>query len=361
MSKDEIRKIVLEEGKSPITVVEEFVDRVKTGEVLHFEDIRNELVDLVTIAQSSSEMISLGLGNAGNLSQLLTSFIDSLAQVFLEIDGVYQTGKTDQVASTINKARQLYTQLFQPNGGPSFAALLAHFYFVQFETEGEDGYPLGFLDEIRKDAEEHSKSILNLLEDLRQKTSEVGTAGYAKIYSDQALMYSRSPSLPPPVSIAARGARHRNDKSKWRLFILPLAPAQGFFVAGVLATGAAIAIAIWIGSASLESLTNLPVILKRVGLLSLALFASRFAFRHYSINKHLAVLYEQKAKALDSFPLLQNGIAGDDAATKNQILGEVARAIFENVDPGYVGAAKSDTGNQSLVNLRQLINPSKSQ
>lgn len=86
----------------------------------------------------------------------------------------------------------------------------------------------------------------------------------------------------------------------------------------------------------------------RLFFLGLATYALTFCARNYRIARHLQVANEQKAVALDTYPLLIEAIGGDRddpgvVDAQNIITAEAARSAFGVIDSGFLSEDRERT------------------
>lgn len=93
-------------------------------------------------------------------------------------------------------------------------------------------------------------------------------------------------------------------------------------------------------------------VLAKVFILGSLSFGVAFASKIYRTNSHLQAVYEQKAKALQTFKLLVDA-AGDDA--KELILAELVRAVFTSADTGVLDKATEHTIVDSAAGMAAIL------
>ncbi len=96
-------------------------------------------------------------------------------------------------------------------------------------------------------------------------------------------------------------------------------------------------------------------LLAKVFILGSLSFGVAFASKIYRTNSHLQAVYEQKAKALQTFKLLVDA-AGDDA--KELVLAELVRAVFTSADTGVLDKATEHTIVDSAAGMAAILSRS---
>lgn len=100
-------------------------------------------------------------------------------------------------------------------------------------------------------------------------------------------------------------------------------------------------------------------LITRFAFFSFLIYLTTFSFRQYSINKHLATVNKHRANALTSYKLFIETIGKEDTESRNALMMEVAKAIYEAGNTGYLSAKKQNSSNPvSLINLIKDIKPS---
>lgn len=142
--------------------------------------------------------------------------------------------------------------------------------------------------------------------------TEVGTGELASFYSAQASKHQAT----------------ARTVLKWLAGIIVALAAGGFVLLLTLPDTSDF------GALARELSTRLVV----VGAVSYALV---FTARLYRVNTHLQSVYEQKAKALETYMLFARGLEGDDSRTA--ILAELVRAVFSPAETGLIDSAGERT------------------
>lgn len=173
---------------------------------------------------------------------------------------------------------------------------------------------LGKATEVLARAAEARDSYAELEARASKLLTEVGTGELASFYNAQA-------------------AKHQGTALKvlkWLAFLIIALALGGFVLLFTLPDTSDY------GALARELSTRLVV----VGAVSYALV---FTARLYRVNTHLQSVYEQKAKALETYMLFARGLEVDEARTA--ILAELVRAVFSPAETGLIDA----TGERTVV------------
>lgn len=100
-------------------------------------------------------------------------------------------------------------------------------------------------------------------------------------------------------------------------------------------------------------------ILTRLIIISTWVYLISFCFKQYSVNKHLATLNRHRSHTLNSFKLFIESLDPGDSLTKNALMIEVAKAIYEQGRTGHL-SGKSSESSPSIIELTRFVNQTSS-
>lgn len=98
--------------------------------------------------------------------------------------------------------------------------------------------------------------------------------------------------------------------------------------------------------------TNLA---SKVIIIAVIIFLMSFAFKQYSVNKHLQTLSQHRQNALNSYKLLTASIIGDDTNSRNALMIQVAKAIYEHSQSTGFLNEKGQNVNSGIIELTKII------
>nr|WP_320020907.1 hypothetical protein [uncultured Draconibacterium sp.] len=99
---------------------------------------------------------------------------------------------------------------------------------------------------------------------------------------------------------------------------------------------------------------NISNIITKALIIALIIFVISFSFKQYSVNRHLQALNTQRQKALNSYKLFMASISKDDINSRNALMIQVAKAIYEPQSTGFL-SEKGQQVNSGLVEITKLI------
>ena len=206
-----------------------------------------------------------------------------------------------------------------------------------------------------KELNEKLEAADRLIEKLDIESSKLAVKHYADIFEAQALEYSVF--------------NNHEKQKKWYNRFVPneWGNAQRWLTFAIIALVVFVTAVCFrlINSAflipeSAQAFTPFIVVnmVGRVLLLSLGIFVISFAFKQYRVNKHLHTLNKHRANTLKSFEYLtQEGKMNDESY--NAILREVAKAIYEAGQTGYVNTNDTNADIPSIVDMTKIIHSPK--
>lgn len=89
--------------------------------------------------------------------------------------------------------------------------------------------------------------------------------------------------------------------------------------------------------------------------IAVIIFLMSFSFKQYSINKHLQTLNTHRQNALNSYQLFTKSIVGDDTNSRNALMIQVAKAIYEHSQSTGFLNEKGQSVNSGIVELTKII------
>ncbi|MGB3183623.1 MAG: hypothetical protein WBB45_19690 [Cyclobacteriaceae bacterium] len=96
-------------------------------------------------------------------------------------------------------------------------------------------------------------------------------------------------------------------------------------------------------------------VLSRALTITIGFFVLRFIARHYNVQRHLYTENKHRASALDAFKLFVNSVKDNDAPTHNALVLEVAKAISQPPQSGYLAGKPGDQTNVPYSDLVKLL------
>lgn len=195
---------------------------------------------------------------------------------------------------------------------------------------------LADVEQFKKNYEDFRTSADSTLTALNKEAGKIGVKQYAEIFDNQAKEHSKS-------------SKEGLGRAQWWLIS-----------AGALF---AILVVLFMFLDSIFSIkgaaTFTPEVFVHVAgrflLVSLIIFLVSFSFKQFRINMHLYTLNKHRANTLKSFEYLTLAPDKLDPGTYNAILMEVAKAIYEAGQTGYIGVNDGQADMPSIIDLSKVI------
>lgn len=188
---------------------------------------------------------------------------------------------------------------------------------------------------ILVEIEDKKNQAETILKELQKKVSEYSVSDYAIVFQDNA-------------------KKHKDLANKWLISGIILAVS---FIGIILA----ITLLSFLPTEIIDEETgkliryNLTNFFTKIIIIAVVVFLMSFAFKQYNINRHQEVLNTHRQNALNSYQLFIKSIIGDDNSSRNALMIQVAKAIYENSQStGYLNE-KSQNVNSGLIEITKLI------
>jgi len=99
---------------------------------------------------------------------------------------------------------------------------------------------------------------------------------------------------------------------------------------------------------------NIGNIMARVLILAIQVFFISFSFKQYTVNRHLQNVNRHRANAFESYQLFDNILPKDDEIHRNELMLQLAKAIYEQGSTGYL-SEKGSNFNLSLTEITKML------
>ncbi|NQU54163.1 MAG: hypothetical protein HQ522_16670 [Bacteroidetes bacterium] len=98
---------------------------------------------------------------------------------------------------------------------------------------------------------------------------------------------------------------------------------------------------------------NITNIVLKVAIISLQIFFISFAFKQFSVNRHLCTVNKHRANAFDSYEFFA-AATKDDTESQKTLMLQLAKAIYEQSSTGYLSGGK-DNVNPSILEITNMF------
>jgi len=278
------------------------------------------------------------------ITTIVTQFVDFYNRILsysIDKDGSQQFREHRTIIQQFNKWNDENYQGFDSNNKPkNFLTIYnAAKNFSKKSNEKEQKLLKSYLSDARKG----KIDIDTILNELRKKASSETVIDYANIFKEQAEKYS---------SYTLR-------LNPWKNRILKIGAAQKWLIIAIL-LGSILIFAIKYLTKIFPLETNDPIEIKiiqlitRFAFISFLIFLVTFCFKQYSICKHLYTINKHRQNTLDSYKLFLESVNREDTMTRNALMMEVAKAIYDSGNTGYLSSKKQESS-PSIIEMTRLI------
>ncbi len=302
-----------------------------------------------------SEMIQLAFGQEdfpegikAQILQIINEFNGHFNQIknySLEKDGAQQFRTHRQILDNFNNWYSFINQGFDNQGKPkNFLTIYNATKNIANESISKDQEKLK---QYITDAKKAKADIDDILNALRKKSAEETVVDYANIFRVQAETYSS----------------FRFKLKPWADKEIKIGASQIWLIVGII-LGATLIFAIkyineifpFNGNEEIE--IRIIQLITRFAFISFLIFLVGFCFRQFSISKHLYTINKHRQNTLDSYKLFLASLDREDGTTRNALMMEVAKAIYEAGSTGYISSKHQDNS-PSIIEMTRLIKEEK--
>lgn len=309
-----------------------------------FNEIREMILEMIDIAEDTK--IPSGLVNQVNsFASTWNSFHKQIETYNLDGDGQsqfrYRQNLIDGIITWYDSCILGYDsqQSNRPNNFLSVYNSIKNFNFKDVETERKK------VAELVKDFQNKKIAVDSITEEFRKKSGEQTLSDYSIIFQNESDRHSCFKiNKKDKVKIGAAEIWLILGVGLSGLFCYFLVTGKMNEILGTITTG--------------ESGVVLTNVLTRLIIISIWVYLISFCFKQYSVNKHLATLNRHRSNTLNSFKLFIESIDPSDSMTKNALMLEVAKAIYEQGMTGHLTGKGADNS-PSIIELTRFVNQTK--
>ena len=193
------------------------------------------------------------------------------------------------------------------------------------------------INNIKSKINSDKDSIDNILKELQKKSSDITMSDYAKIFGKES---------------------NTHNVNSWIWLVVGVALSLIFLILLIFTN--------WYDKFPTEEVLsngttikyNLSNLLIKLLMFAVQIFLISFSFKQYSINKHLSTINRHRQNGLDSFKLFVESISKEDTKTRNSLMLQLAKAIYEQTSTGYIGD-KNQNLNSGIVEITKMIGGNK--
>ena len=331
----------------------EFNDPMIAVGKLYFTEITNAIQEIIEISVNIDLPQSLIISTTAFVSKWIA--INNKLETFNKRIGVDQQLNTynNEIIELFNEYSLGHKYINQVGTGAritepnNFLTTYAMVRSLQNVNLSKEVNKVTELDKLISTAKTMNASMTTMVNEVQRVVSDKTFAEYARIFTKEAEAHSRL-----DVDF--------DFKKKWyKLFSVNIGSAQIWLGFGIILM---LSFAYLIVSGELNNV--LPIegeggelyakIFTRFLAIGTGIYLITFAFKQYSINKHLAVLNRHRANALNSYKLFTGLIDQADTNSRNALMLQVSKAIYEQSNTGHLSSKNQDS--TSIIEMTKYIN-----
>jgi cytochrome c-type biogenesis protein CcmH/NrfF len=304
-----------------------------------FENIRPKFEDILSMiremVQADNESLPIGI------RQRIGPYIDQLNGQYKRFTGFSIDRNPADTHARITRDFESWYNLKIIGGNNNQPDNFITIYnFIKSQQRVSIDESVKNVKNLSNQAMKDSDSIAKILNQLQKKTQENIVEDYARVFKSQAEKYSNFRLLKewPPIQ---------------------LGQAQLWLLAGIILAISFIplvGIVLDLFSISITESIQIKVIngITRLVFISFLLILLNFFFRQFSISKHLYTVNKHRQNTLDSYQLFLSTIDEEDKETRNTLMLEVAKTIYDVGNTGYISSKQTQTF-PSVTNMTRIL------
>lgn len=318
----------------------------------NFDEIKSEfdeshilIMEMVQIAFEEDNFPSGLKTQVLNIVNQFNSHYNKIKTYSIDNDGAHQFRGRNQI---INEFRNWYTWNYQgfdnSNKSRNFLTIYNACKNLSNQSMSKDQ---DTLKKYLKESKTAKTDIDTILSELRKKAAEETVVDYANIFKEQAEKYSSFQIKIKP----------------WSERVFKIGTSQTWLIVGIVfIIGLVFAInfinEIFPFDENKSYKIEIIQLLTRFAFISFLIFLVTFCFKQYSISKHLFTINKHRQNTLDSYKLFLESVDRDDSTTRNALMMEVAKAIYEAGNTGYI-SNKNNQNSPSIIEMTRLVSEKK--
>jgi hypothetical protein len=326
----------------------DFLAEQEKKDMLKFRDKLLEIKKVIDKANVISQHAIIPAPLESKLEEEKNDFFDTCNRLFFKMPNVSSSEYAANRRNAIDRVNNYYTLFFEISSSNQHLLLLNTIDSykndpIESYSEKFDAFSSKFtlLENELKDEIDVAKT---LNKELNEKAAQVIVSSYANIFSNQEVDNKKS---------AINWLRISCSLTFVIIIILFLSISGDWFHITTIKT-------IQEGNRIITQETyNYPNLITKIFIISVSLYLISFSFKQYSINKHLQTLNNHRKNALNSYELFVSSIGKDDTSSKNALMLQVAKAIYENSNTGFLSGKQSDAGTNALTEITKFVSESK--
>lgn len=253
-----------------------------------------------------------------------------------------QVNSSSVKSSYVNSVDNLYSTMltgYSPNSDNNRMSFVSLYTLLKQRQADSLNSSIGEAERIKQEFSELKIKTESLLTSLQDRGKEVTLHDYSKVFSSQANLHSnwnKSELGSAQIWLIATIAMII-------LFITFVCNVDRIYPIDTNQNGTIITI---------EYLT-------RVLIISFLIYVITFCAKQFNIQQHLSTVNKHRENTLNSYKLFIDSMGESDSEIKQALMMEVAKAIYESGQTGYLTNGDKSDGSPSLIELTKYVGGNK--
>ncbi|MGJ3235169.1 hypothetical protein [Marivirga sp.] len=309
-------------------------------------ELKSMIDEMVEISQSVQLPDQIDKQIDGFISTFI-SFSNQIGKYDLDSDGRNNFGQRAKIIQNIN---QYYSQALSGTSNNNFLNVYntaKNFNLKGIQNERQE------VAKIKKDLQKSKLDFDETIKLLRNKAGEKTANDYAEIFENQS-------------------TRHSNFSISNQFPYIRLGAAQIWLFFGIISVFILVFVVYLLSNEKLPTTEIITLkgvngeyqqvqylisnIVSRILVISICVFLIGFSFKQHSVNRHLFTINKHRQNALESYQLFIKSIDPDDRQVRHQLIIEVAKAIYEQNQTGYISDKSNSPSSNGIIELTKYIN-----
>ncbi len=178
--------------------------------------------------------------------------------------------------------------------------------------------------------------IDNVIKELQDKSANSLVSNYAQVFKEEAVKNANSATAWLIAGIA--------------LSIILVVALTLFLVTDLFNTSEKI-----VSESKVYYIYDYSKMASKFLLASVLLFVTSYALKKYSVYKHLQATNQHRENALNSYLLFSESVIGNDPVTRNNLMLQVAKAIYEHTSTGFLLGKHDENSGNGILEITKFV------
>lgn len=300
--------------------------------------IRSMINDLIAIVTTVPNIPTIYIDNLFSYISTYSSHGDNLLQYNPEVNNSAQTKQ-----SFVKAVEAFYNYILtgiDPNGQRASEMTFVNLYTLLKQRQF-DNISSNIIEVENNKAEfiDLKTKTEQLLASLQDKAKEVSLHDYSEIFSTQAKLHSKW---------------DRKNLGSAQIWLISTFILIFLFICFI----SKIEILYPINTSANATIITIEY-LTRVLIISFFIYLITFCAKQFNIQQHLSIVNKHRENTLNSYKLFIDSLGDSNSEIKHALMMEVAKAIYDSGQTGYLGSNDKSEGSPSLIEMTKYVSGNK--